>query len=111
MKIEYLTLFLALLAVTHSEATLTNSTLVEISPSALEVLLQPFEQLILYFHNHTLPAELEPALLTLSEAQTAIKVKYPLDHILFGYVNRTNDFKDSLSRFGSENGFFIVNSL
>ena len=101
MKIVFFTLFITILVVAHSETPLTNSTLVEISPSALEVLLQPFEQLIVYFHNHTNAAELESALLNLSEAQTIIKAKYPLDHILFGYVNRTSDFKSSLGRFGS----------
>ena len=66
MKIVFFTLFITILVVAHSETPLTDSTIVEISPSALEVLLQPFEQLIVYFHNHTLAAELEQALLTLS---------------------------------------------
>jgi hypothetical protein len=41
-----------------ADTALTNSTIVEISPSALEALVHPFDQLIVYFHNHTLPAEL-----------------------------------------------------
>jgi hypothetical protein len=58
MKKVYLTLFLVFLKAISADTALTNSTIVEISPSALEALVHPFDQLIVYFHDHTLPAEL-----------------------------------------------------
>lgn len=88
LSITCLLLFLALtLAEPNNTTTPSLNQFIEISPSAFDVMVQAFDQLVILMHNGQNGAELNETLQKLDQLKIKINEVYPADHTLFGYVN------------------------
>jgi hypothetical protein len=112
-KLNLSCLFLIFVSLTlASSNTTANPSLnqfVEISPSAFDVMVHAFDQLVVLFHDGYDDTVLNSSLQRLDKLKLKINEVYPKDHTLFGYVNLSSDYKNSLEKYSFKTGLHILN--
>ena len=68
-------------------------------------MIHAFDQVLLHVHDYPTTEDLEKNLKQYEERLKEIQESFPNDHTLFAYLNKTNDFKGVLNRYGLEKGF------
>ena len=74
-------------------------------------MIHAFDQVLPYVHDQPTTEDLDTYLKQIDGKLKEIKELFPNDHTLFAYLNKTNDFKGVLKRYGLEKGLKLINTF